>query len=65
MPPCDLDAEAAVLSAIVLDPGRIDAVQAWLPQPVMFFSWANQRVYEALIEMDRLKQKVDIMTLAA
>ena len=64
-PPSDLDAEAAVLSAIILDPARLDSVLHILPKPEMFFSWANQRIYESLLEIDQARQRIDSIALAS
>lgn len=64
-PPSDLDAEAAVLSAIILDPTRLDSVLHILPKPEMFFSWANQRIYESLLEIDQARQQIDSIAVAS
>ena len=51
VPPSDLDAEAAVLSAILLDPDSFDRVQEIL-QPTHFYADANRRVWDVIIELD-------------
>ena len=51
VPPSDLDAEAAVLSAILLDPDSFDRVQEIL-QPTHFYADANRRIYEAVVDLN-------------
>lgn len=46
VPPHDLDAEAAVLSAVLYEKGALDRVQVLLRSP-HFYSDANGRIYEA------------------
>ena len=65
MPPSNLDAEAAVLSAVILDPSRLDVVLNILPRPEMFFSWANQRIFETVLEIDQAQQRIDSVSVAS
>ena len=55
VPPHDLDAEAAVLSAVMLDPLAFDKVNEFL-RPEHFYSEAHRRIYEACIELQRRRQ---------
>src|SRR6266581_3978648 len=48
VPPHDLDAEAAVLSAIMIDGAALDKVLEFL-KPEHFYSEAHRRIYEACI----------------
>ncbi len=62
VPPNDLDAEAAVLSAIMLDPSVLDRA---LPvvSPEHFYSDANRHIYEAQIGLRSSGKPLDILTL--
>lgn len=61
--PHDLDAEAAVLSAMMLDPAALD-VALNIVQPAHFYSEANRRIGEAAHELAARGQPVDIVSLA-
>ena len=50
LPPHDMDAEAAVLSAIFLDPAALDRVQDMLGHE-QFYSTANAHIYEAIADL--------------
>lgn len=50
VPPHDLDAEAAVLSAVLLENRAMDRVSPLL-RPEQFYSDANRRVYEACVAL--------------
>ncbi len=50
VPPNDMDAEAAVLSAILLDPVSVDRVQPILRKE-HFYANANALIYEAALEL--------------
>jgi replicative DNA helicase len=64
VPPHDLDAEAAVLSAILLDADAFDRVQETLA-PEHFYADANRRVYEAVLDLkSSTGQPVDIVSVA-
>ncbi len=60
VPPHDLDAEAAVLSALMIDPMAFDKVYEFL-KPEHFYSEAHRRVYEAAIDLRTRSQPVDII----
>lgn len=60
VPPHDLDAEAAVLSAVLLDARALDAVLEFL-QPEHFYSEAHRRIFEAAVELHRVGQPVDVV----
>ncbi len=64
VPPHDLDAEAAVLSAILLDKQALDQV-AEILKPYHFYSKANGRIYEASTELTLRSTPVDIVTVAS
>ena len=50
MPPHDLDAEGAVLSAVMVDPAALDKVNEFL-KPEHFYSEAHRRIFEACVEL--------------
>lgn len=63
VPPHDLDAEAAVLSAILLERDALDKVLETL-KPEHFYSEANQRIYEAAQALALVGDPIDITTIA-
>lgn len=65
VPRHDLDAEAAVLSAILLDQGAMDLVQEVLGEGQAFYSDANRRIYEAAADLSQEGKPIDIVTVAA
>ncbi len=64
VPPHDLDAEAAVLAAIMLSATALDSVLEIL-KPEHFYSDANGKIYEAAIALTLLKQPIDIVNIAS
>ncbi len=62
--PHDLDAEAAVLSAVLNDAAALPAVLELL-KPDQFYSEANRRIYEATMAVHAAGQPVDIVTAAS
>jgi len=64
VPPQDLDAEAAVLSAVLLDSDAFDRVQELLG-PEHFYADANRRIYEAVLDLKSMSgQPVDIVSVS-
>jgi replicative DNA helicase len=61
VPPHDLDAEAAVLSAVMLDPAALDKVSDLKPEH--FYSEAHRRIFEAALELRRVGQPVDVVQI--
>jgi replicative DNA helicase len=64
VPPHDLDAEAAVLSAILLSPERLYEAQAYVAEQD-FYSDANRRIFRAIETLEREGSKPDTVTVAA
>ncbi|MCK6593124.1 MAG: replicative DNA helicase [Polyangiaceae bacterium] len=64
VPPHDLDAEAAVLSAIMLSRDALDRVLEIL-KPDHFYSEANGRIYMAAQELASQGTPIDITTVAS
>ncbi len=63
VPPHDLDAEAAVLSAVMLDPSALDKVIDLKPE--YFYSEAHRRIFEACIELKQTGSPVDVVQVAS
>lgn len=63
VPPHDLDAEAAVLSAIMLKPEVLDDVSGFL-RPENFYSPANSALYEAVRALRAEGRPVDAVQVA-
>jgi replicative DNA helicase len=63
VPPHDLDAEAAVLSAVMLTQEAFDRVAEFL-RPEHFYSGANQRVFETVLDLQNENRPVDVVTVA-
>ncbi|HEX2863042.1 MAG TPA: DnaB-like helicase C-terminal domain-containing protein [Deinococcales bacterium] len=61
--PHNLDAEAAVLGAALLDPFTIAPMRALLPTPDRFYGEANRLIWEAMIHLDEAGVAVDARTL--
>ncbi len=64
VPPHDLDAEAAVLSAIMLSSDALDKVASILI-PEHFYSDANSKIYEACVALHKRMTPVDIVSIAS
>jgi replicative DNA helicase len=64
VPPNDLDSEAAVLSAVMLSRDAFDIVNEIL-SPEQFYSEANKRVYEAILDLHRSARGVDVVSVAS
>jgi replicative DNA helicase len=64
IPPNDLDAEAAILSAVLIDPGAIDKVVQFL-RPEHFYSEAHRRIFEAALELKEKSQPVDYIQVSS
>jgi replicative DNA helicase len=65
LPPHDLDAEAAVLSAILLDRDALDRVLEILNHHRLFYSQANGFIYEAAQELARVGTPIDVVSVAS
>ncbi|HEY5961984.1 MAG TPA: replicative DNA helicase [Polyangiaceae bacterium] len=64
VPPNDLDSEAAVLSAVMLSRDAFDLVNELL-SPDHFYSEANRRVFEAILDLQRTMRAIDVISVAA
>lgn len=63
VPPNDLDAEMAVLSAVMLDESAFDKIGEML-KPDYFYSEAHRRMFEACRELKSTGQPVDVVQVA-
>jgi replicative DNA helicase len=63
VPPHDLDAEAAVLSAVMLDPGALDRIVDLKADH--FYSEAHRRIFEACLELKSHGSPVDVAVVAS
>lgn len=64
VPPNDLDAEAAVLAAALLEREALDRVLELL-KPEHFYSDANRRIFDACVQLVTVGTPVDIQTVAS
>jgi replicative DNA helicase len=64
VPPHDLDAEAAVLSAVMLKRDALDHV-AEILKPEHFYSEANGRIFEAALALALASQPIDTVQIAS
>ncbi len=64
VPPHDLDAEAGVLSAAMLDTGALDKVLEFL-KAEHFYSEAHRRIFEACIDLRSRGQPVDLLQVGS
>lgn len=61
-PPANVEAERAVIGAILLDPVRIDAV-AELLRPEHFFEPTHQEIYKSILELHDSNRGVEVVAL--
>lgn len=59
VPPHDLEAEAGVLSAVMLDPSAMDKITDLKAE--FFYSEAHRRIFEACFELRQAGQPVDVL----
>lgn len=62
-PPSDPEAEAAVLSSVMIDPSAITEVRDLL-RPEHFCIEANRRIYEACLAVDDAGRTIDLVAVA-
>ena len=61
--PHDLDAEAAVLSAVMTDPRHLGQLHGFL-RPEHFYSEAHRRIFEACLALEATESTIDIVLIA-
>jgi len=62
VPPNDINAEAAVLSAVLIDPTVLDIALVVL-EPGQFYSDANRKIFEAFLDLSANGRPIDILTV--
>ena len=62
LPPQNLEAEQAVLGAILMDPKALDRVTPLLPAGA-FYKEAHNRIFSAILELQNAGDPVDTVTL--
>jgi replicative DNA helicase len=62
LPPQNIDAEASLLSAILIDNRILDDVADVLI-PEDFYRSAHQKIYQAMIELVEKREPIDLVTL--
>jgi replicative DNA helicase len=62
VPTSDLDAEAAVLSAVLLDPSTLPKIESL--EPRHFYADANRHIFRAVGEVARSGRPVDVVTVS-
>ena len=65
LPPHNLDAEAAVLSALLLSPDMVRVILAGPLLPEHFYADANGRIFEAIVELARAQMPLDVISVAS
>lgn len=64
VPPHDLDAEGAVLSACLNAPERVDELRSVLADGEAFYADANRRIFEAMVALADGGTTVDVVSVA-
>jgi len=64
VPPCDLDAEGAILCAVLMEPGALDRCRTVGLDAGHFLSDANRRIWESIINLDEGHESIDIIAVA-
>ncbi|APS00925.1 replicative DNA helicase [Pajaroellobacter abortibovis] len=64
IPPHDLEVEAAVLSAIMIDSSTLDKLLEFL-KAEHFYSEAHRRIFEACVELKSVGQPVDVVQVGS
>ena len=62
IPPQDLGAESAVLSAVLLSRDVLDRIQP-IVSPEHFYSDANKKIFEAFVDLAGVGRPIDILTV--
>lgn len=64
VPPHDLDAEAAVISAVMLEPASLPQVTGIGLAAMHFYSDRNRLVWQAIVDQEATGDPVDVITVA-
>jgi replicative DNA helicase len=63
VPPSDLDAEATVLCAVMLEPEWLERARQIIT-PAQFYADANRRIFAAAVDLADSGQRVDVVAIA-
>jgi replicative DNA helicase len=62
VPPQNLEAEQSILGAILLNNKSLYELDTI--EPEMFYREAHKMIFKAMIELDRIKEPIDLVTLS-
>tara|TARA_R110002126_G_scaffold85823_1_gene207452 strand:- start:13 stop:1338 length:1326 start_codon:yes stop_codon:yes gene_type:complete len=60
----NIELEKALLGCILQDPSQMNVVKSWVPSHDFFYSDFNQRVWLALVKLDKTNEDIDLNTVA-
>ena len=60
----NIELEKALLGCIIVDSEQLDCIRSWIPSPDFFYSDFNQRVWKAILKLDKDKKDIDSNTIA-
>ena len=60
----NIELEKALLGCVIQDSQQLDHVKAWVPSYDFFYNDFNQRVWKAIIKLDKDKKDIDLNTVA-
>lgn len=63
LPPCCIEAEIAVLGALLLDPLAVTRIQSWL-SPMAFFVRSHQTIYDAILKLHYQGKQTDLISVS-
>lgn len=64
LPPCNTDAEEAILGGILLDHNSMERLGKTALQPESFYLSAHQRIYQVCLNLHKQGKPTDLMTVA-
>jgi replicative DNA helicase len=65
VPPSDLDAEGAILCAVILEPGSLDRCRTVGLEAIHFYADCNRRIYESILNLDEGHEAIDLVAVAS
>lgn len=65
VPPQEIQAEEAVLGAMMLEKDKLDEVLTILPEPECFYDDKHQHIYKSIISLYKSGSPVDLVTVVA
>lgn len=64
VPPHDIEAEQAVLGALLTEPGLLTVLSELLPSPEAFYVRFHQRIYAAILALGEAGKPIDPVTVS-